>query len=289
MSNIWKYKYLVDVIDHQSFTEAGSINFVSQTAISQNISALEKTIGGKLIHRGGSGKIVPTELGEIVYHRAKEMLELEELMLKEAQRLQNKTKIRVGVDSAINKKMWLLMERVYEAYFADKDIEFGKFDCRSAVKLFENHDLDIFVSYDSDCPNGLPGMISVPLGRQKVGVYVGKHTTIPYGTITLDDLKGHKFYYSEQYRCSVQKEAEKYLKKDCPILPQDNVETMNLKVEFNDGFAFVDSDYYPCSDGEIRELSGHEKECELRVYCPVASGKQEVEAFVKRLELAMRI
>lgn len=49
---LWKYKYFVDVIDSKSFTKAGKKNFVSQTAISQQISSLEKSIGGKLIDRG---------------------------------------------------------------------------------------------------------------------------------------------------------------------------------------------------------------------------------------------
>ena len=72
---LWKYKYFVDVIDSKSFTKAGKKNFVSQTAISQQISSLEKSVGGKLIDRG-NGEIVVTELGQIVYDKAKEMLRL---------------------------------------------------------------------------------------------------------------------------------------------------------------------------------------------------------------------
>ena len=76
MSSIWKYKYFVDVIESKSFTKAGNMNYVSQTAISQNISSLEKMAGGKLVNRG-KGEITPTELGRIVYRRAKEMLAVE--------------------------------------------------------------------------------------------------------------------------------------------------------------------------------------------------------------------
>lgn len=71
MSSRWKYKYFVDVIENRSFTKAGEINYVSQTAISQNIASLEKMAGGKLIHRG-KGEILPTEMGQIVYRRAKD-------------------------------------------------------------------------------------------------------------------------------------------------------------------------------------------------------------------------
>lgn len=284
MSSIWKYKYFVDVIENQSFTLAGNINYVSQTAISQNIASLEKMLGGKLIHRD-KGKISPTELGEVVYRRSKEMLAIEELMLREAEQLKSKVKLRISVDSSINRKMWFMVEKVYGDYFLDKDLLFGKLDCGSAVKMFENKDLDLFVSYDSEHLNGLSGMVSVPLKRQKLGVCVAKQTTIPPGAVTLDDLKGHRIYYSDQYCYSVQKEAEKYLQKDCVFVYAGNIETINLKIEFNDGCVFVDSEYYACDEGgEIRELSGYEKECELRAYYRLDSNKHDVPVFIKKLQ-----
>ena len=109
MSSIWKYKYFVDVIESKSFTKAGNMNYVSQTAISQNISSLEKMAGGKLVNRG-KGEITPTELGRIVYRRAKEMLAVEDMMMKEIEQLRSREVTYVGIDSAINKKMWMTYE-----------------------------------------------------------------------------------------------------------------------------------------------------------------------------------
>ena len=80
--SIWKYQYFVDVFNLRSFTEAGKKNFVSQTAISQQISKLEKNVGGKLINRG-NGEVAPTELGKLVYKRAVEILELDEQLMRE--------------------------------------------------------------------------------------------------------------------------------------------------------------------------------------------------------------
>ena len=80
--SIWKYQYFVDVINLGSFTEVGKKNFVSQTAISQQISKLEKNVGGKLINRG-NGEVTPTELGKLVYKRAVQILELDEQLMRE--------------------------------------------------------------------------------------------------------------------------------------------------------------------------------------------------------------
>ena len=47
--NINQLKYFVSVAVHQSFTKAATQFFISQTAITQQIHALEESIGIKLI------------------------------------------------------------------------------------------------------------------------------------------------------------------------------------------------------------------------------------------------
>lgn len=44
-------KYFVTVVDCNSFTEAAEQLFISQSAISQQIQALERELGAELIHR----------------------------------------------------------------------------------------------------------------------------------------------------------------------------------------------------------------------------------------------
>ena len=54
--SLWKYKYFLDVVELKSFTKAGARNYVTQTAVSQQIASLEKMAGGTLLERG-NGKI----------------------------------------------------------------------------------------------------------------------------------------------------------------------------------------------------------------------------------------
>ncbi len=44
----------------------------------------------------------------------------------------------------------------------------------------------------------------------------------------------------------------------------DNVDTMKLKVEFNDGYALADSQYFSYSDGDMLLLPGYEGECVIK-------------------------
>lgn len=282
MSSIWKYKYFIDVVENKSFTKAGSINYVSQTAISQNISSLEKSIGGKLLNRG-NGEITPTEIGEVVYKRAKEILSLEQQMLREVDHIKNKALLRIGIDSAINKRMWMMVEHVYETYFLDKQLAFTKVDCAMGSLMLESRDLDVFIGYPTEALRRIPAIEKKELCRQPVGIYVGKQTTIPYGEITLDELKNHRYYRANQYGVSLQEEAEEYLKGSCPIIESGNVETMKLKVEFNDGFAFVDRDYFYRNDGEIRSLKDYEKECVLKMYYKTDCNKKTAFEFMEKL------
>lgn len=245
MSSIWKYKYFVDVIESKSFTKAGNMNYVSQTAISQNISSLEKMAGGKLVNRG-KGEITPTELGRIVYRRAKEMLAVEDMMMKEIEQLRSREVTYIGIDSSINKKMWMTYEQIYDPYFlrTGEKMECYRIDSKIGIRMMKKHELDVFIGYDDNELLGEPGISSEYLTSSRLGVYVGKTTTIPYGALRLADLSGHRCYTAPPYSCSVQKEAEKRLEKECAFIAVKNVETMKLKVEFNDAFAFVDSRYF---------------------------------------------
>lgn len=282
MSSTWKYKYFIDVVENKSFTKAGTINYVSQTAISQNISSLEKSIGGKLLNRG-NGEIILTEIGEVVYKRAKEILSLEQQMLREVEHIKNKGMLLVGMDSAINKRMWMMVENVYETYFPNLPIVFTKVDCAMGALMLESRDLDVFVGYPTEVLRRIPAIEKKELCRQSVGIYVGKQTTIPYGEISLNELKNHICYCANQYGISLQEEAEEYLKGSCPIIETGNVETMKLKVEFNDGFAFVDRDYFYRNDGEIRDLKDYEKECVLKMYYKADCNKKTAFEFMKKL------
>ena len=93
--SIWKYQYFVDVIDLKSFTKAGKKNYVSQTAISQQIAQLERSVGGKLINRG-NGEVKPTQLGKLVYKRASEILMIDGQLSREIEEMKVSSALRVG-------------------------------------------------------------------------------------------------------------------------------------------------------------------------------------------------
>lgn len=72
-------KYFVSVVDCNSFTEAAEQNYISQSAISQQIQALEKDLGVPLIIRRNR-RFSLTPAGEYFYNHCKGILvEVEDL------------------------------------------------------------------------------------------------------------------------------------------------------------------------------------------------------------------
>lgn len=121
--SLWKYKYFLDVVELKSFTKAGARNYVTQTAVSQQIASLEKMAGGTLLERG-NGEICLTELGEIVYEHAREMVLIHERMLNEIERYKESSVLRIGIDSSINKLFWAKMQKMINDKHSEKDFRF---------------------------------------------------------------------------------------------------------------------------------------------------------------------
>lgn len=82
-------KYFIAVVDCQSFTEAAEQCFISQSAISQQISALERDLGVELMKRIGR-KFTLTPAGEYLYLHGRDLLQTAESLRRET--------IRVGLD-----------------------------------------------------------------------------------------------------------------------------------------------------------------------------------------------
>src|SRR5258708_16790427 len=69
------------VIESASFSEAAEACYLSQSAVSQRVRALERHYGRALVERGrGRAGAEPTEAGQALYEGAREILERAEAM-----------------------------------------------------------------------------------------------------------------------------------------------------------------------------------------------------------------
>ena len=66
-------KVFCDIIESGSFSYAASQNFVTQSAVSQQVRSLEEKYDCRLIERGRAG-VKPTPAGQILYTASKEIV-----------------------------------------------------------------------------------------------------------------------------------------------------------------------------------------------------------------------
>jgi DNA-binding transcriptional LysR family regulator len=66
-------KVFCDVVESQSFSKAAVLNFISQSAVSQQIRGLEEKFEQRLIERG-KRNLGPTQAGQLLYEAAKDVL-----------------------------------------------------------------------------------------------------------------------------------------------------------------------------------------------------------------------
>src|SRR5688500_7403896 len=96
-------RYLLAVVEEANFTRASEKVFVSQSALSQQIQALEQEIGTVLLDRSKRG-VRLTAAGEILRHHAQRIfLELEQAQtaIQELEGLQ-RGELRIGVVQTVN-------------------------------------------------------------------------------------------------------------------------------------------------------------------------------------------
>ena len=74
------FKVFQDLVATESFSKAAKINFITQSAVSQQISFLENYLGKQLIIRG-KGKFALTHEGEIFLRGCKEMLHIYQMTM----------------------------------------------------------------------------------------------------------------------------------------------------------------------------------------------------------------
>ena len=80
-------KYFVAVIDCNSFTEAAEQCYISQSAISQQIQALERELGVELIHRENR-RFTITPTGQYFYSHCKAILSQVDDLIREIEVVQ---------------------------------------------------------------------------------------------------------------------------------------------------------------------------------------------------------
>jgi DNA-binding transcriptional LysR family regulator len=171
-------KYFIGVADCRSFTKAAQLYYIAQTAMSQQIAAIEKEIGVILFVRDRK-TVKLTPAGETFYQNCKRIVDLYERALEQAKLEQAGQTETISLGIVTQYGMDYLYE-IIKQFRMEYPNSFIRLYQDSIGKLREKmitDDLDacLAVSYDLE---GIDNVRIEPLGKLKMGFLVSKENPL---------------------------------------------------------------------------------------------------------------
>lgn len=245
-------KVYCDLTETESFTKAAQINHITQSAVSQQISSLERQFKALLIERSKK-KFRLTREGELLYQASKEIVQTYERLHSQLQELKDIISGTVRVATIYSVGLHDLppyIKRYLKSYpTVNVHVEY-----RRANQVYEDVlgnvvDLGI-VSY----PVRDPKLEIVPLRKEPMALICHpNHPLARSKSVKLSALAGQKFVAFESdipTRRALDKVFREHGVHVVPVMEFDNVETVKRAVEIDAGISIVP---LVCVQEEVQE------------------------------------
>lgn len=234
-------KVFCDLVESRSFSQAAVRNFVTQSAVSQQIKNLESRFDTSLLVRGGRS-VTPTEAGRVVYHSARAILDRFERMQTEVKSLGNEMGGTVRVATIYSVGLYE-MSRVIKTFLKTYPKVNLHVEYSPAPRVYE------------DCLKGSVDLGIVPYPKQSKGLEVislradrlilicsPEHPFARHRHIALHKLDGENFVAFQKdipSRNAIDQILEQNNVKVRIVMEFDNIETIKRSVEIGAGISIV--------------------------------------------------
>ena len=131
-------KYFITAAETLSFTEAGKLHYISQTAITQHIQSLEDQLGVKLFTRN-TKRVYLTPAGEIFYMEAKSLLERSKIAVNKARNAADGISGSLNIGYVKGQAFSLIGPLIKEFYLHNPSVKF---------QLFRQAHLDLLMNLE---------------------------------------------------------------------------------------------------------------------------------------------
>lgn len=227
-----------------SFTKAGDATFRTQSALSQQIKALEKELDCYLFERIGKRKLRLTSAGERFFEFAEAILESYDCLKEDLSELQGLQKGRLRIAAPFTTLYHLVPETLKEYIIQFPYVELTILDRSQQVviELVRNGDIDLGFTLESEVPKDL-----ALLRWKKVETVLmvpGGHPLAGAGRVTLKQIAKYPLILPpKDLRFTCRRILEERFQKlglDFQIVMESsNVELTSLYVEMGLGISFA--------------------------------------------------
>ena len=240
--HIESLKVYCDLIDTRSFSKAATRNFISQSAVSQQIRALEDRFNRRLLERSRGGTVVPTSAGLTFYKGCREIIERFNALTEEMKGLGNiiSGQVRVATIYSVGlHELAPVLKQFIKAYpQVNLHLEYSR-----PNKVYEdvlNHTSDLgIVAY----PTARPQIEIIPFRTDRlVMVCSPEHEFSSRKRLDVRALAGQRFIGFER-DIPTRKAIDKILRDHDVsveyVMEFDNIETIKRSVEADLGITIV--------------------------------------------------
>lgn len=165
--NIRQLYYFISVAEHLNFTKAAEENHIAQTAMSQNIIALEKQLDVRLFERT-KRKVILTNAGKQFYTSIKPILEELEHSITLTQRAEKglEGSLRIGFQGIHEKEVLPKAIRIFQSRYPEIDITLVQDSLQHLEKQLKEQRLDLIFHFPANChPTAIPVNTYTPMNR----------------------------------------------------------------------------------------------------------------------------
>jgi len=242
--NIDVMKTFCDLVETGSFSKAAEANYISQSAVSQQLAKLERDLSTQLISRGG-GLIVPTEAGKAFYEGVSEILRRYEHLLGEVRSAADSVRgvLRVGTIYSVG--FYLLDPYVRKFLQAHPEVnlhvEYTRWNRIYAAIIGGEMDLGVVA-----CPDKHRSIEVIPLASEElVLVCSPRHRLAGRKTVDVREIDGEKLVGFEG-NIPTGRHIGKLLKTervDVDVAMEfDNIELVKRAIEVDTGIGILPRD-----------------------------------------------
>ncbi|MFH1615819.1 MAG: LysR family transcriptional regulator [Planctomycetota bacterium] len=236
-----KIRIFCDLVESQSFSKAADKNFISQSAVSQQLANLEKAFNCQLINRAKR----PIELapaGELFYAACKDITRRSEQFRSDLEALRKSTKTRINVAAIYSIGMHSLPPYIkrFIARYPEVNVHIEYFNSARIYELVLFGKIDI-------------GLVAVPSKDPNIEVFHFQDEPLvlvcspehPFANLEVIDihrLSLQKFIAFEKdvpTRMLIDGILRQYNVAVQPVMEFDNIETVKRAVEINSGISIL--------------------------------------------------
>ena len=235
-----------DLVETGSFSRTAERQFVSQSAVSQKLRALEKSVGQVLLERGrGKARITPTEAGAILYRGALPLLREAEELEARLHGLSDEIAGTVRVATVYSVGLHALPGRLkpFLAAYPRVNVHLEYSQTTKIVQDVLSGTVDVGIVA---CPTGRAGIEIIPFDEEAMTLICApEHVLASRAEIDLAELEGVPFIaFADDIptRRLIDEHLKRAGVKVRLVNAFDNIETIKNLVEIGSGVALVPED-----------------------------------------------